>query len=206
MVAEDALALAYRLGHEQVSSGHLLLATLDARDRTTEAMTRPHTQRLARTLLQHLPGDERRAADDDLAWIQFDALIRVLVDGFSRILPPGWRVRGSARSDIHVNVPDSQSESDFQIRPGWIVAEDGPAPERLQRITYWMLERLQSAVIEATGRGWPETTDGTPPAVHAELIADRFNPVLRLGYGAPASPVASAVRHHMLLNMVIDTL
>jgi len=35
---------------------------------------------------------------------------------FRRVLPPGWTVQGSARSDIHLRVPESQSESEFQIR------------------------------------------------------------------------------------------
>jgi len=205
-VAEDALALAYRLGHEQISTGHLLLATLDSRDRTTEAMTRPHTQRLARSLIRSLPGAERRLGEADLAWIQFDVLTRMLVDGFRRILPPGWRVMGSARSDIHLRVPDSRSESDFQIRPGWIVAEDGTAPERLQRVTQWMLERLQAAVIATTGRPWPEAPDGATPDVHAELVDDRYNPKLRVGYGDPKSPVAAPAAHAIHLNMVISTL
>lgn len=206
VVAEDALALAYRLGHEQISSGHLLLATLDSRDRTTEAMTRPHTQRLARTLMRSLPGAEQRSGDEDLAWIQFDILIRILVDGFRRILPPGWRVMGSARSDIHLNVPDSRSESDFQIRPGWIVAEGGTARHRLQHVTCWMLERLQAAVTQTTGRPWPETPDGATPRVHAQLIDDRYNPKLRLGYGDPEAPIATATGRDINLNMVVNTL
>jgi len=70
-------------------------------------------------------------------------LIRTLTLEFRRVLPPGWTVQGSARSDIHLRVPESQSESEFQIRPGWITAEAGEAPERLARVRYWMLERLQ---------------------------------------------------------------
>jgi hypothetical protein len=35
VVAEDALKLAFRLGHDRVGSGHLLIAALDSRDRTT---------------------------------------------------------------------------------------------------------------------------------------------------------------------------
>jgi len=61
VVAEDALRLAYRLGHPQITTGHLLLATLDSSDRTTAMMTLPRTQRLARTLARGLPGTERGA-------------------------------------------------------------------------------------------------------------------------------------------------
>jgi Clp amino terminal domain, pathogenicity island component len=205
VVAEDALKLAYRLSHAEITTGHLLLATLDSHDPTTTAMTRPQTQQLARTLTRGLPGTEHGADEGDLAWIQFDALARMLTLGFRRILPPGWTIMGSARSDIHLRVPDSRSESDFQIRPGWIAAESGPAPERLRRVTQWMLERLQAAVIQATGRPWPESPDGQAAPVYAQLIDDRYNPKLRLGYGHPESPVTTPIEHDILLNMVIGT-
>jgi hypothetical protein len=205
VVAEGALTLAYRLGHPQITSGHLLLATLDSPDRTTATMTYPHTQRLARTLARGLPGTDHGVDEGDVVWIQFDALIRTLILGIRRILPPGWTVMGSARSDIHLRVPDSRSESDFQIRPGWIVSEPDPTPERLQRVTYWMLERLQAAVMQATGRPWPETSEDEPPPVHALLINDRYNPMLRLGYGDPQSPIATPVEHDLHLNMMLAT-
>ena len=204
VVAEGSLSLAYRLGHPQISTGHLLLAVLDSQDRTTTAITRPHTQRLARTLHQGLPGAEHGPDEGDLAWIQFDSLIQTLTLDFRRILPAGWTISGTARGDIHLRVPDSRSESDFQIRPGWIIAEPGPAPERLQRVAHWMLERLQAAVIDATGRPWPDIgEDRVTP--YAELIEDRYNPMLRLGYGDPRSPVAMALEHDLHLNMLIST-
>ena len=206
VVAEDALTVAYRLGHIEITTGHLLLAVLDSQDRTTLAMTRPHTQRLARTVTRGLPGAEH-AADDGggLAWIQFDRLIRDLTVGFRSILPAGWTIRGTARSDIHLQVPDSRSESDFQIRPGWITAEPGPAPDRVRRVTHWMLERLQSAVMQATGAPWPDTGDGNPAKVYVELIEDRYNPMLHLGYGHPLAPAAAPLKHDMHLNMMIST-
>ena len=170
VVAEGSLTVAYRLGHPQISTGHLLLATLDSHDRTTTAITRPHTQRLARTLTRGLPDAEHGDDEGPLAWIQFDSLIRTLTPGFRRILPAGWTIWGTARSDIHLRVPDSRSESDFQIRPGWIIAEPGPTPERLRRVTHWMLERLQAAVIDATGQSWPEGGDGSS---HTVRRADR---------------------------------
>jgi hypothetical protein len=204
VVAEGALSVAYRLGHPQIGTGHLLLAVLDSPDRTTTAITRPHTQRLARTLHRGLPGAEHGADDGALAWIQFDSLIRTLTLGFRRILPADWTIWGTARSDIHLRVPGSRSESDFQIRPGWIIAEPGPAPERLRRVTHWMLERLQAAVIDATGQLWPHGgEDRVTP--YAELVEDRYNPTLRLGYGDPQSPVAAPLEHDMHLNMMIST-
>ena len=204
VVAEVSVSAAYRFGHSQISTGHLLLAVLDSEDRTTAAITRPHTQRLARRLHRGLPGAEHGPDEGTLAWIQFDSLIRTLTLGFRRILPAGWTISGSARSDIHLRVPDSRSESDFQIRPGWIIAEPGPAPERLQRVVHWMLERLQAAVIDATGRPWPHGgEDHVTP--YAELIEDRYNPTLRLGYGDPRSPVAMPLEHDLHLNMMIST-
>jgi hypothetical protein len=204
VIAEGSLSVAYRLGHPQIGTGHLLLATLDSHDRTTTTITHPHTQRLARTLSRGLPGTEHGADEGPLAWIQFDHLIRTLTAGFRRILPAGWTIWGTARSDIHLRVPDSRSESDFQIRPGWIIAQPGPAPERLKRVTYWMLERLQAAIIDATGQPWPESgEDRVTP--YAELIEDRYNPTLRIGYGSPESPVATPLEHDMHLNMMIST-
>lgn len=205
VVAEGALTLAYRLGHTHITSGHLLLATLDSPDQTTATMTRPHTQRLARTLVRGLPGPDHGVDEGDVVWIQFDALIRTLMPGIRRILPPGWTVMGTARSDIHLRMPDSRSESDFQIRPGWIVAEPGPAAERLQRVTHWMLERLQAAVMQATGQPWPQTSGDLLPPVHAQLIDDSYNPMLRLGYGDPRSPIATPVERDLHLNMMLAT-
>jgi hypothetical protein len=48
-----------------------------------------------------LPGAEHGPDEGTLAWIQFDSLIRALTLGFRRILPAGWTISGSARSDIH---------------------------------------------------------------------------------------------------------
>jgi hypothetical protein len=206
VVAEDALAVAYRLGHFEITTGHLLLAVLDSQDRTTMAMTRPHTQQLARTIIRGLPGPEHPTDDDsDLTWIQFDRLIRDLILGFRTILPAGWTIGGSARSDIHLRVPDSRSESDFQIRPGWITTEPGPTPERLRRVAHWMLERLQADVTHATGQPWPATSEGEAAPVYAELTNDRYNPTLRLGYGTPLSPVAAPLKHDIHLHMMIST-
>jgi Clp amino terminal domain, pathogenicity island component len=159
VIARDALAVAYRHGHPQITTGHLLLALLDSRDRTTNRIIGPHTQRLARSLTRGLPGEEHDSeSDHELDWIAFDSLMRTLILDLRRILP-GWTISGSARSDIHLHVPALESESDFQIRPGWITAETGSGSQRLQRVMLWMLERLQAAVSETTGRPWPPTTD-----------------------------------------------
>lgn len=155
-------------------------------------MTRAHAQRLARTLTRGVPGGERDEDGGGLAWIKLDDLIRSLIFDFRRILPEGWTIWGSARGDIHLRVPDSRSESDFQIRPGWIVAQTGTAAERLQRVTLWMMERLQAAVMQTTGEPWPATPDDQPTLAHVQLIDDRFNPTLRLGYGDPDSPSSAS--------------
>ena len=49
IVAEGALKVAYRLGHARIGTGHLMVAVFDSRDPTTEAMTRSHAERLARS-------------------------------------------------------------------------------------------------------------------------------------------------------------
>jgi hypothetical protein len=203
VVAEDAVRLAYRGGHGQISSGHLLLAVLDSQDRTTEAMIAPHTQRLARTLFRGLPGIEEGADEGELTWIQFDFLIRILTLDFRRVLPPGWTVFGSARGSIHLKAPGSHSEFDFAIRPGWIIGELGPGPERLKTVTRWMLERLQAAVIEATGAPWPSGPEQDLVPAYAEIVPDRFNPTLRLGYGDPQTPTLQVLQRDQLVKMIV---
>lgn len=206
VVAEDSLALAYRHGHRQITTGHLLLAVLDSGDRTTERMTRPHTQRLARALVRGLPGSEHDPGpDSELEWIVLDALMRTLVLDFRRLLPPGWTIYGSARSDIHLRVPQSQSEADFQIRPGWITAQPGSGRERLQQVTQWMLERFQAALNEIAGEPWPDAVDGRPAPAHAHVIPDRYNSRLRLGYGDPENPVLRVVEHDRLIHMMVQS-
>jgi len=205
VVAEDALAIAYRHGHPRITTGHLVLAVLDSRDPTTGRMTGARTQRLARSLAGGLPGPEHDSeSDHELDWIALDSLMRTLVLDFRRILPSGWTIWGSARSDIHLNVPASRSESDFQIRPGWITSQPGSGSQRLQRITLWMLERLQAAVSETTGRPWPITDDGEPATPYAEIIPQRFNSPLRLGYGNPDAPVLRVADPDLLVHMMVQ--
>ena len=204
VIAEDALALAYRHGHHQITTGHLLLAVLDSGDPPTSRLTWPRTQQLARTLIQGLPGAEHDAGpDDELEWIDLHTLMRMLAGAFRRVLPEGWVIRGSARGDIHLQVPGTHSESDFQIRPGWITAQPGPGSERLQQVAQWMLERFQAAVSETTGRPWPPAAGGGLAAAHAHVIRDRYNPRLQLGYGDPDAPVLRIVEHGLLIHMMV---
>jgi hypothetical protein len=206
VVAEGSLALAYRHGHRQITTGHLLLAVLDSGDRTTDRMTHPHTQRLARTLVRGLPWSEHDTGPgSELERIVLDALMRTLVLDFRRILPRGWTIHGSARSDIQLTVPQSRSESDFQIRPGWITAQPGSGRERLQQVTQWMLERFQSALTQIVGEPWPTVVDGQPAPAHAHVIPDRYNPRLRLGYGDPEIPALHVVEHDLLIHMMVQS-
>lgn len=206
VVAEDSLALAYRHGHRQITTGHLLLAALDSGDQTTGRITHPHMQRLARTLVGGLPGAEHDGGPDtELEWIAMDALMRTLVLDLRRILPPGWTIYGSARGDIHLQVPQSRSESDFQIRPGWITSQPTSGRDRLQHVTRWMLESFQAAITETIGEPWPTTDTGLPAAAHADVIPDRYNPQLRLGYGNPEDPVLRVVEHDLLIGMMLQS-
>jgi hypothetical protein len=195
LVAERALAYAYRHDHRSIGTGHLLLATLDAEDRAIDRIvgsgvmgSGPRHDRLARTLIRALPGDER-ATDRVLEGgvICFDVLISILTSEFTRIAPAGWELRGSARSGgVRLKVPDSRSEEDFAVHLEWIVAEDGPVRDRLLRATRRALEDLQSAVIEHTGRPWPANSHSEQldrPEAHAEIVGDDVNPRLRLWYG-----------------------
>jgi hypothetical protein len=131
--------------------------------------------------------------------------MRTLVLDFRRIPPPGWTIRGSARSDIHLRVPQSQSESDFQIRPGWITAQPGSGRERLQQVTQWMLERFQAALTEIVGEPWPAGVDGRLAPAHADVIPDRYNARLGLGYGDPEIPVLRVVEHDLLIHMMVQS-
>jgi ATP-dependent Clp protease ATP-binding subunit ClpA len=133
LVAEDAVKYAYRSGDRQISTGHLLLAVLDANDRTTEAMLEPHIQPLARTLVTGLPAVEDGPDEGELSWIQLDSLIRLLTLEFRRVLPPGWTVFAETRGSIHLRKPGAHSEFDFAIRPEWIISEFGSGRERLTR-------------------------------------------------------------------------
>ena len=88
VVAEDSLALAYRYGHRQITTGHLLLAVVDSGDRTTERMTRPHTQRLARTLLRGLPASEHDTGPDtELEWMSYTQKLWMRVKRKAAYLP-----------------------------------------------------------------------------------------------------------------------
>ena len=203
VVAEDVVKWAYRAGDRQISTGHLLLAALDSQDRTTAAIAAPHTQRLARTLFRGLPGIEEGPDEGELAWIQFDFLLRILTLDFRRVLPPGWTVFGSARGSIHLAAPGAPVEPGFAIRPGWIIAELGPGPHRLIKVTRWMLERLQAAVMEATGAPWPSGPEQDLVTPYAEIVPDRFNPTLRLGYGDPQAPTLQVLQRDQLVNMIV---
>jgi hypothetical protein len=102
-------------------------------------------------------------------------------------------------------VPQSQSESDFQIRPGWITAQPGSGRDRLQQVTQWMLERFQAALTEIVGQPWPAADDGRPAPAHAHVIPDRYNPRLRLGYGDPETPVLRVTEHDLLVHMIVQS-
>ncbi len=72
IVAERALSYAYRHGDPWIGTGHLLLATLDARDRAVDRIagsgvmgSGPVHDRLARTLMRALPGGEHPTGDVD---------------------------------------------------------------------------------------------------------------------------------------------
>lgn len=215
IVAERALAYAYRHDHSSISTGHLLLATLDAPDRVIDRIvgsgvmgSGPVHDRLARTLIRALPGDERptgRVFDEGV--IHFDVLIAILTSEFTRIAPPGWELRGSARSGgVRLKVPNSRSEEDFAVHLEWIAAEAGPARDRLLRGTRKALEDLQSAVIEHTGQPWPanpRSRQAGRPEAHAEFVGDDDNPMLRLWYGDLGDPTLEVTSTPIFMTSVI---
>jgi Clp amino terminal domain, pathogenicity island component len=197
IVAQGALGYAYRHDDPWIGTGHLLLATLDAHDRAVDRIvgsgvmgSGPVNDLLARTLTRALPGDEQLTGTvDGGGIISFDVLIRILTNGFRELLPPGWSIRGSGRSDgIRLRVPESRSEEDYAIHMGWIVASDRAGRERLLTVTQTALADLQSAVIDVSGAGWPSPDDPDRPSEpRAEITGDPVNPRLRLFYGSPGA-------------------
>jgi hypothetical protein len=66
-----------------------------------------------------------------------------------------------------------------------------------------MLERLQAAVMEASGAPWPSGPEQEMVTAYAEIVADRFNPTLRLGYGDPQAPTLQVLQHDQLVDMIV---
>jgi hypothetical protein len=212
IVAQDALSYAYRYDHPAISTGHLLLATLDADDRTIKRIvgsgvmgSGPVHDRLARSLSRALPGGEQHIGRvDDGGVITFDLLIRTLTIWFRGQLPAGWTIRGSGRSGgFRLRVPDSRSEEDFAIDMSWIVTSDRPGRQRLLTVTHHVLSSLQTAVATATRAPWPAPgAVNRLPEPHAEIAGDSVNPTLRLWYGPSDAPVLE-LTPPILVNMVL---
>ena len=212
IVAEGALSYAYRHDHPWIGTGHLLLATLDARDRAVDRIVGtgvmgigPVTDRLARTLTRALPGSEHPTGEvNGGGVISFDLLIRTLANWFREQLPPGWVMHASGRSGgFRLRVPDSRSEEDYAIDMGWIVTSEQSGRDRLLEVTRTALASLQAAVVETTSTNWPSReTDIDPPEPHAEIAGDTINPILRLWYGPSTAPVIE-LQPPILLNMAL---
>jgi hypothetical protein len=210
VVAEDALKIAHRHGHVQIGTGHLLLATLDCRDRTLAQIIGdgPAAERIARHVMQALPGEEDANGRADHGVILFDQLTRVLTLQVSEVVPPGWAVRGSGRSGgLRFRAPQSTSEKDGQIDLQWIVRLDGPAPERLLLGMQRALEELQGIIAQHAGAPWParHTRRADPTQAHAEIAGDDENPTLRMWYGEHDN-VDLELAPPLWLNNLISTL
>jgi hypothetical protein len=213
IVAQGALTYAYRHDDPWIGTGHLLLATLDAHDHAVDRIvgsgvmgSGPVNDRLARTLTRALPGDEQITGRvDGGGVIFFDMLIRILTSWFRELLPPGWSIYGSGRSDgMRLKVPDSRSEEDYAIHFGWIVASDRPGRERLLAVAHSALAALQSAAADTSSASWPSRdADDDPPEPHAEIAGDDINPGLRLWYGPPRAPLTE-LNPPILLNSVLS--
>ena len=212
ILAERALSYAYRRGDPWIGTGHLLLATLDARDRAIDRIvgsgpmgSGPVHDRLARTLTRALPGGEHPTGEvDGGGVISFDLLIRMLANWFREHLPAGWVMHASGRSGgFRLRVPNSRSEEDYAIDMGWVVTSDQSGRERLLEVTRTALAELQTAVVETTSTRWPSRDSGVDlPEPHAEIAGDTINPILRLWYGPSSAPVIE-FQPGILLNMVL---
>ncbi len=212
IVAERALSYAYRRGDPWIGTGHLLLATLDARDRAIDRIvgsgvmgSGPMHDRLARTLTRELPGDEHPTGEvNGGGVISFDLLIRMLANWFREQLPAGWVIHAGGRSGgFRLRVPNSRSEEDYAIDMGWIVTSDQSGRDRLLDVTRTALAELQTAVIQTTSTSWPSRDRSVDvPEPHAEIAGDTVNPTLRLWYGPSTAPVIE-LQPPILLNMVL---
>jgi hypothetical protein len=208
LLAEDALSHAYRRGHGAITTGHLVLAVLDSRDRTSRAILGfgPEAERSARSIERALPGNEHATTDVDPGWINFDQLIRTVALWFQQIVPQGWAVTGAGRSGgIWARPPQPRSEADYRVFLDWIVERDDPPHDRLLAVTQRALADLQAVVVGETGVPWPAGggSDGHElPAAHACVIGDEVNPRLRLFYGEPDAP-ALEMPYPALINMLV---
>jgi Clp amino terminal domain, pathogenicity island component len=212
IVAEGALSYAYRRGDPWIGTGHLLVATLDARDRAVDRIvgsdvmgSGPVHDRLARTLTRALPGGEHLIGIvDGGGVISFDLLIRMLANWFREQLPAGWVIHASGRSGgFRLRIPDSRSEEDYAIDMGWIVTSDQSGRDRVLEVTRSALAELQAAVVQTISTSWPSPeSDVDLPEPHAEIAGDTVNPVLRLWYGPSRAPVIE-FQPRILLNTVL---
>lgn len=213
IVAEGALAYAYRHDDPSIGTGHLLLATLDAQDSAIDRIlgsgdmgSGPVPGRLARTLMRALPGDELPIGRvDGSGVISFDTLIRVLTSWFRDQLPPGWVIYGSGRSGgFALKIPDSRSEEDFRIDVGAIVTSDRGGRERLLEVTHAALTRLQAAVVQTTSTSWPANpASGAAPEPHTEIAGDTVNPPYGSGMALQMRPSQSS--HHRSCSTASST-
>jgi hypothetical protein len=212
IVAEGALSYAYRHGDPWIGTGHLLLATLDARDPAVDRIvgsgvmgSGPVHDRLARTLTRALPGAEQPTGMvDGGGVISFDLLIRMLANWFREQLPAGWVIQGSGRSGgFRLRIPGSSSEADYAIDMGWIVTSEQSGRDRVLEVTRAALAELQVAVVQTTSSSWPSRVSEVDlPEPHAEIAGDTVNPILRLWYGPSGAPVIE-LEPRILLNMVL---
>ena len=100
-------------------------------------------------------------------------------------------------------------QEDFAVDLEWIVAEDGPARERLVQATRRALEDLQSAVVEHTRQPWPANPRSgrlDRPEAHAEIVGDDVNPMLRLWYGDRDNSTLEVTPRPIYLTSVIHSL
>jgi hypothetical protein len=216
ILAEEAVKHAYRLNHPHIGTGHVLLATLDSRDRTVARIvgtgvmgSGPVTDRIGREVVRVLPGNEHPSGRVDHGVIRIDVLTRLLAAEFSKLIPVGWRARAQARiGAIGLTVPGSQSEEDYRVNLDWIVTRDRAAPTRLVEVTRASLDSLQQSMVTHTGAPWPPNATPGPGSLvepHAEITGGE-NPILRLWYGTSESPDLELFQSHRPpTNMVLDT-
>ena len=200
ILSHGALKHAYRSGHAEIGTGHILLAIIDTADSTAERIIGdgpmgdgPLTDRVGREVAQAIPGDEKRRRPVDHRLIQLDVVIRTLGAEFAQILPPGWTLTAAPRSGgIRLHGPDSQSEEDVRIDLDWIVGQDGSALNRLGQMLLAALQALQACVVTHSGQPWPVPSNDGAPGIAApgtEIVGTDDNPQIRVFYGDRDHPV-----------------
>jgi hypothetical protein len=211
VVAEGALRYASRHGVPRIGTGHLLLATLDAREGMIDRIVGdgvigsgpvldgwgPRCSALFLETSSPRPGCASRRSRSTCrsGSSPTNTANGCRADGGSTATP--------TRAGFASESRDSRSEEDVRIDVDGIVASAQPARQRLLDVTPAALASLQEAVVRNDAYQLARRDGDRPvPQPHAEIDGDDANPTLRLGCGSAQAP-ALVLTPPLLLNSVL---